>query len=271
MSDNVRRLVKKGLALLPDPGAATGATLLIYHRVGGGTSNELDLPIAEFERQMRTLAEHDVVSLDDALDRLDAGDDAPTFVITFDDGFEDVFENAWPVLRELQLPFTIYLASAYTGKEMRWEGATATGSPGRGLTWDQLREMVDSGLCTIGNHTHTHVEPGLLSDAELDDCSATIERHLGVSPRHFTYPWGRPVSGMETSVRQRFRSASTGIVGRNSPATDRMRLRRIPVRRSDPPRFFEAKLNGNLIPERNYSAIVNATKKVRYAGAARGR
>lgn len=267
MSDNVRRIVKKSLALLPDPGVATGATLLIYHRVGGGTSNELDLPVVEFERQMRVLAEHDVVSLDDALDRLDAGDEAPSLVITFDDGFEDVFESAWPILRELQLPFTIYLASAYTGTEMRWEGATATGAPGRGLTWDQLQEMVDSGLCTIGNHTHSHVAPGLLSDAELDACNAAIERNLGVSPKHFTYPWGRPVTIMEPALRQRFRSSSTGIVGRNGPETDRMRLRRIPVRRSDPPRFFQAKLNGNLIPERSYATIVDAAKKVRYAVA----
>lgn len=261
MSDNVRRLVKKGLALLPDPGAATGATLLIYHRVGGGTSNELDLPIAEFERQMRVLAEHDVVSLDDALDRLDAGDDAPTFVITFDDGFEDVYVNAWPILRELRLPFTIYLASAYMGKEMRWEGSTSTGVPGQGLPWQHLREMVDSGLCTVGNHTHHHVPPTLLTAVELDLCSDVVSTQLGVVPRHFAYPWGMPVPALASDLRDRFRSAATGEVGRNSVEWDRMLLRRVPVRRSDPPAFFSAKLAGNLRPERWYGALVATAKR----------
>ena len=42
---------------------------------------------------------------------------------------------------------------------MRWEGSTAREQGAPALTWDQLREMVDSGLCTVGNHTHTHVRP----------------------------------------------------------------------------------------------------------------
>lgn len=261
MSDNVRRFVKQSLARLPNPGAATGATLLIYHRVGGGTNNELDLPVADFEQQMRLLAEHDVVPLDDALDRLDAGDDSSSFVITFDDGFEDVYVNAWPILRELGLSFTIYLASAYMGEEMRWEGSTSTGAPGRGLTWEQLREMVDSGLCTVGNHTHHHVPPTLLTAAELDLCSDIVMAELGTVPRHFAYPWGTPVPALETALRDRFRSAATGEVGRNSVERDRMQLRRVPVRRSDPIAFFSAKLAGDLRPERWYGALVVTAKR----------
>lgn len=262
MSDGARRLVKRGLALLPSPGAARGASLLIYHRVGGGTINELDLPADSFERQMRILAEHDVLSMDAALDRLDAGDETPSFVITFDDGFEDVFENAWPILRELQLPFTIYLASAYMGREMRWEGSTASGPAGRGISWDQLREMVQSGLCTVGNHTHSHVPPSGLTVEELDACTTAIEDHLGVTAHHFTYPWGEVVPEREMEIRTRFRSASTGLLGRNLPPTDRWQLRRVPVRRTDPDAFFRAKFAGGLVPERLYGRVVAAAKGV---------
>lgn len=252
--------LKKALAALPQRGAAQGATLLIYHRVGGGTTNELDLDVATFERQLAMLADHDVVSLDAALDRLEAGTAKPSVVLTFDDGFADVYRNAWPLLRERRIPFTIYLASAYMGTVMQWEGATATGEPGRGLSWDQIRQMVDSGLCTLGNHTHRHVRPEALTTDELDECTAEIYARTGRKPKHFTYPWGIPVPAMEDALRARFRSASTGEVGRNLPGQDLMRLNRVPVRRTDPEDFFRAKLTGDLRAERAYGSLVGAAK-----------
>jgi peptidoglycan/xylan/chitin deacetylase (PgdA/CDA1 family) len=255
--------MKSLLSRAPGRGATSrGATLLIYHRVGGGTADELDLATEAFARQLDLVAAHDVVSLDAALDRLDAGDERPSVVLTFDDGFEDVHRNAWPLLRDRDLPFTVYLASAFVERPMVWEGSTAKGAAGRGLTWDQLAEMVESGLCTIGNHTHRHVRPEVLTEGELDACSEAVQRELGVTPAHFTYPWGVCVPGMEPALRARFRSASTGELGRNLPATDRMRLRRVPVRRTDPDSFFAAKLTGSLAPERAYAAMVQLGKAV---------
>lgn len=256
----LRERAKARLSLLSGSGLAKGASLLIYHRVGGGTTNELDLEVDAFRRQVEILADHDVVSLDTAMDRLGAGDASPCVVLTFDDGFADVYENAWPLLRDHRVPFTIYVATDYMGTTMRWEGATATGPAGQGLTWGQLEEMVASGLCTLGNHTHSHARPEGLTEDELDTCTATLKQRLGVTPRHFTYPWGIAVPAMEPALRARFRSASTGELGRNLPGVDPMRLRRIPVRRTDPEAFFAAKLAGNLLPERAYAGIVCAAK-----------
>jgi peptidoglycan/xylan/chitin deacetylase (PgdA/CDA1 family) len=258
----MRDRVKNVLALGPQGGPGGGVTVLIYHRVGGGTSDELDLPTDAFVRQLDMLTDRRVLSMDDALDQLDAGDSTPAVVLTFDDGFDEVFTHAWPHLRDRGVPFLIYLATAYMAAPMRWPGATAAGVPGTGLTWAQLEEMTASGLCSVGNHTHTHARPEALTTDELDACSDTIERRLGLRPAHFTYPWGVPVPALEPALRQRFRSASTGELGRNLPATDRMRLRRVPVRRTDPDRFFRAKLGGNLGPERTYARLVATAKQV---------
>ena len=264
---SLRRGLKRTLGSLSGWSSARGATLLIYHRIGGGTADELDLPTDVFARQLDLLASHKVLSLDDALDRLDVGDARPSVVLTFDDGFEDVYREAWPLLRERRLPFTIYLATDFIGAPMKWEGSTATGATGHGLSWAQLGEMVESGLCTVGNHTHHHVPPAALTAEELDECTAAIREHLGVTPEHFTYPWGIPVPEREHLLRARFRSASTGQIGRNLPDTNRLRLKRVPVRQSDPERFFIAKLVGNLAPERTYALIVRWVKAVR-AGTA---
>jgi len=255
-----RHAVKRGLALLEGDALAAGASLLIYHRIGAGTRDELDVPKDDFLAQLDALERHDVVSLDVALDRVERLDRSPSVVLTFDDGFADVYENAWPALRERRVPFTIYLATAYMGKRMVWEGSTAQGPHGMGMTWQQLEEMLDSGLCTIGNHTHNHVRPEELTVAELDECTAVIEQHLGVRPAHFTYPWGVVVPPMEPALRERFRSSSTGILGRNDQSTDPARLKRIPVRQSDPIEFFEAKLTGTLRAERLYAGVVAAAK-----------
>lgn len=211
---------------------------------------------------MRMLAdEHEVVSLDHALDALDAGDDRPTVVLTFDDGFADVLDPALPVLVEHGLPFTVYLATDYLGREMHWDGSTAS-APGPALAWDDVRALLDSGLCTIGNHTHRHVPPEALTEADIDDCTAAIEERLGLTPRHFAYPWGISVPAMEPALRTRFRSAATGALGRNVPGDDPLRLRRVPVRGSDPIEFFAAKLTGRLGPERAYSALVATAKRL---------
>ena len=261
----MRERVKRGLAVVPG-GTPRGASLLIYHRVGGGSRDELDVGVDQFRAQVEALADQRVVSLDEAADGVEAGDGQHRVVLTFDDGFADVYDNAWPLLRERGLPFTVYLTTAYVGGAMRWEGSTAKEQGAPGLTWDQLREMVDSGLCTVGNHTHTHVRPEELTVDELDRCSELVERELGVVPRHFAYTWGVPVPALATELRDRFRTSATGSLGRNLPGIDPVEWHRVPVRRTDPIQFFEAKLRGNLLPERAYAGIVAAAKKAGLGG-----
>lgn len=257
----VRAALKSGLAAGASRRAARGLTVLIYHRVGGGTGDERDLAVDDFRAQLALLARHRVVALDAALDELEAGDDRPKVVLTFDDGFADVHTTALPLLAEHGLPFTLYLATAYVGGLMHWDGSTAS-APGPALDWDEVADLAGSPLCTLGNHTHTHARPADLSADELDRCSAELERRIGVRPRHFAYTWGVPVPGMEPELRARFRSAVTGRLGRNRPGVDPMRLARVPVRRTDPLAFFAAKLSGRLLPERAYAGVVATAKAV---------
>lgn len=257
----LRRGIKRGLAAVRSRQVAGGTTILIYHRVGGGTPDERDLATEAFRRQVELLAHHNVVSLDAALDELDAGEDRPKVVLTFDDGFGDVHERAWPILRDAGLPFTVYVATAYVGGSMHWDGSTAS-APGPGLDWDQLAELEASPLVTLGNHTHSHARPEQLTADELDRCSDELSSRLGVDPDHFAFTWGVPVPQADPLLRQRFRSSVTGQLGRNHLDTDRHRLHRVPVRATDPRSFFAAKLTGGLGPERAYDRIVSTAKRL---------
>jgi hypothetical protein len=266
----LRRTLKRGLAAAASPGRLarrtnSGTTLLIYHRVGGGTPDERDLPTTEFEAQVEELTRHRVISLDSALDELGAGDDSPKVVLTFDDGFADVHATAWPLLRAAKLPFTLYVATAYIDGTMHWPGSTSN-HPGPALTWRQLEELAGSDLVTLGNHTHTHARPEELSAAELDACSELLEDRLGIVPAHYCYTWGVPVPQARGLLSARFRSAATGNVGRNRPGGDLLELARVPVRGTDPMGFFRAKLTGGLGPERTYEGIVRAAKSLGATG-----
>jgi peptidoglycan/xylan/chitin deacetylase (PgdA/CDA1 family) len=258
----MRTALKRALALTPQSADARGATLLIHHRVGGGSTDELDLPTSQLEEQLDVLLGegHDVVSLDAALDRLDSGDGTPSVVLTFDDGFADVHDNAWPLLRERGLPFTLYLTAGLVGAAMRWEGSSAVSQGAPALGWEQVAEMAASGLCTVGNHTWDHAGPDDVDEEQLDRCSDEIERRIGTRPRHFAWTWGVEVRTLLPSVRERFRSAATGQLGRNAPGVDRHALRRVAVRRTDPLPFYRAKLRGDLGPERAYAGMVRAAK-----------
>lgn len=263
LGHRARSAVKWGLATAAAPGRlrpARGATLLIYHRVGGETPDERDLPSAAFEAQVAALSQERVVSLDTALDELASGDDSSKVVLTFDDGFEDLYTTAWPLLREAGLPFTIYVTTAYLDGTMHWPGSTSQ-HPGPALSWRQLEELASSPLVTIGNHTHTHPRPEDLSAEELDHCSELLEHRLGIVPAHYAFTWGVPVPHAAALLRDRFRSAATGFVGRNLPESDPIELARVPVRGTDPLPFFRAKLQGGLGPERAYERIVTAAKR----------
>jgi peptidoglycan/xylan/chitin deacetylase (PgdA/CDA1 family) len=100
------------------------AQILIYHRV----NDELDpyfrgVPTAVFEQQMEYVASRfRILRLTDLVAGLRAGSiPENALAITFDDGYRDNYRNAFPVLRRLRIPATVYLAtSAISSRRQLW-------------------------------------------------------------------------------------------------------------------------------------------------------
>ncbi len=100
--------------------------ILAYHRVVADIAQAerdgcygLVVSAASFEQQLRIVQQHyDVVTMDEAAHILQGQKQCakPTVVITFDDGYEDNYEIAWPLLQRLGLPATIYLPTAMIGQ-----------------------------------------------------------------------------------------------------------------------------------------------------------
>ncbi len=229
-----------------------GVVILLYHRVGAGTTSQVDLPVARFDEQMATLAEtRRVVTLDRALDELSAPTPPPDdpVVITFDDGTADLVEHAMPVLVAYELPATLYLATDWVERSEPFWG------DGAALSWAALRDAVGTGLLTVGSHTHRHRLLDRLDAAEvgdeLDRSTGLIADRLGVEAQHFAYPKALPgTPAADAEVRRRFRSAAVGGTAPNEYGrTDPHALRRSPIQVADGMRWFGYKAEGGLALE----------------------
>lgn len=147
---------------------------------------DLSVPPALFAEHLdRLLAEgYTTISPYDLVEALQRGGELPEkpILITFDDGYRDNYENAFPLLRERRMQATIFVVTDFIDEER----------PAY-LTWEMAREMLDNQIA-IESHGRNHA--GL---AEKDDdylvwqalgSLETIEYELGVRPRFVSYPAG---------------------------------------------------------------------------------
>lgn len=272
MNRAVRTVVKQaaiGLDRVWPP--RPGVVALIYHRVGGASGSEIDLPAGLFDEQMAWLAERDAAAtLADALVALDSADGASDegpdpIVVTFDDGTADFVDVALPIIVAHRVPVTYYVATDFI------ERARPFPNDGTPLSWAAVREAVSTGLVDIGSHTDTHLlldrAPPAVAAAELDRSRRLIEDRVDVDAVDFAYPKAVPASAaVDALVRQRFRSAAIGGCRPNPyGATDPYRLARSAVQTSDGMRHFARKATGGMHFEESLRRLLN---RRRYAGAA---
>ena len=244
-----------------------GVVVLAYHRVGALTPMAVDLPDPLFAEQMHLLVEtRRVVPLGEALELL-ADPEPPEVdpvVVTFDDGTADFLDHALPVLRDLAIPATLYVATAFVdeGRSFPHEG--------RPLSWAGLREAVDSGLVDVGTHTHSHL---LLDRVAVDTARHEFARsvglvhdRLGVDAVDFAYPKAvAPSPEVDRLARATFRSAAlAGTRYNRYGTTDPHALARSPIQVNDGTRWFQRKLDGGLGLEDRVRTLAN---RRRYAGA----
>ncbi len=116
-------------------------------------------------------------------------------LVTFDDGDVSLYKHAFPVLEEKQIPFLLFFIAGQANEE--WEGFTM-------CSWDQIHQMMGTGLCTVGLHTydlHYHdAETGkpvfvLPENAEIFEQDTKkgvncLKKHLGIDVKYFAYPYG---------------------------------------------------------------------------------
>jgi peptidoglycan/xylan/chitin deacetylase (PgdA/CDA1 family) len=164
--------------------------VIMYHDVVRRKKDVwFDLTAREFEAQMQAIkdAGATVVPLSDVVDHLKTGKMLPAkaIALTFDDNTLGIYEYAYPIMKRFGYHSTQFV---HTGKV----GITTVKEH---CTWDQLREMQDSGLVEIGSHTVDHpADLRALTPEEvtrqLTESKSEIESQMGRPCRYFAYTEG---------------------------------------------------------------------------------
>ncbi len=204
-----------------------GIPILTYHsidREGGPTSVAPEI----FERQMARLKSAGYESI--PLRQLsDLGEVRRKVVLTFDDGYENLRTEAFPVLKRYGLTGTVFVASDYVGGKNKWE--TEPGVPRlKHLSWEQIGELNAYGI-EIGAHTCSHPDLTKLghkeAQAEIEDNKRRIEEFVGREVESFCYPYGAVNDSVRNLVDAAgFSFACTLDFGVGRPELDPLKLGR---------------------------------------------
>lgn len=166
--------------------------ILMYHHISDNSrwpndarKQRLTVQPEQFAEQLDYLQRtgYTTITLDDLVAALHAKASLPDkpVILTFDDGYQDFYTTAYPLLKRYGAKATIYIISGWVGKPDI-------------MTWDELRDLAISPLITIGAHTQTH--PKLAEHSaerigmELAGGKADLEIQLHITVQHLAYPYG---------------------------------------------------------------------------------
>ena len=202
--------------------------VLNYHKVD---DKNLALSIApqDFDQQMEYLAEegYHTITPDQLLDYLEFDKELPEkpVLITFDDGYEDNYKNAYPILKKYGFKATIFVITDYLNVYPNY------------ITWNQAKEMNKNGI-TIASHTMQHKSMTTLTDEEiqkeLEGSAKAINYHLGKQSQYVAYPTGTYNLHIARLVKESgYRAAFSIKYGNVDKASNLYALERVPIFRTN--------------------------------------
>jgi peptidoglycan/xylan/chitin deacetylase (PgdA/CDA1 family) len=177
--------------------------ILCYHNIGPQTRGRLLMSASTFEEQMRYLKRegYHVITLRQFLEFTALKRQLPrkTVVLTFDDGWKSFKEYAYPILKELGFPATLFIYTDFIGARIA-------------LSWAELKELAQEGF-DIEAHSRTHEDmrrkPTESDDdynrrmqSELVQPLGVLQQRVGQPARILAYPYGSHDEEVVKRVRE---------------------------------------------------------------------
>lgn len=224
-----------------------GIITLCYHNISDKGGNLYTLSVEDFENQIEYIKEkgYTSISLKDLVDYYENRKSLPkkAVLITFDDGLEGVYKFAYPILKKHNFKAVFFVISGRVDRVNNF------------VKWEELKEMVDSGVFEVGSHTHdshkTHKVEGkyvsLISTKSDDENYETfknrviedlttskseIEKNIGREIVSFAYPYGEySKDTIEFLKEAGFEFAFSVYRGINIKLTSKFELKRYSIYR----------------------------------------
>lgn len=222
--------------------------ILMYHSISDGGGPTCIAP-AVFAAQMSAIAEASVpvITLDDYCGAKIGGPALPgrSVILTFDDGFQDFADAAWPVMCNLGFRPIVYLPTNYIGGREGWRGVAA--EPRKLMDWDTIRRLQREGVI-FGSHTESHPDLDALAseavETELTRSRDRIADELGAAPLHFAPPYGIAGAGTRARIARYYQSSVGTRLAQAGPDAERYDLPRLEMFYFTNPARWRAQLDG---------------------------
>lgn len=199
-----------------------GILSLMYHRFNENKYPSTNIKMNIFDEHMKMIKELNYNFYDPKLfeQEFDIKKKDKKILITIDDGFKSFYEEAWPYLKDNNIPFILFVSTEPVGKNGY-------------MTWEQILEIEKSNLGIIGHHSHTHEYLIDMTNEEFENDIETADKifkeKLGYVPLIFSYPFGEYSEYMKNYISKKFKIAfgqHSGVIDLNK---DRYELPRFPI------------------------------------------
>ncbi len=238
--------------------------ILTYHRIDDIENDCLTIKPKNFKKQMHYLHKnhYNVITLSNAYKSIKENKiKKKSVVITFDDGFEDNYTKAYPILKKFNFPAIIFLIAGKIGKTLQYSNREA-----KALSFGKIKKMQD--LIDFGSHTLTHPLLTKLSKEELirevNESKKILENDLGSKIDFFCYPKGDFNNNVKKIVSGYYSVGCSVISGMNNSKTDLFELKRIEISPRDNIFDFQKKLAGAYVPMHRLLYFLKKWKKLMF-------
>ena len=233
-----------------------GILVLMYHRVNDILPPDpMNIQVSRFYEQMVYLKKHCRVVPLEAFSSLmtfvrNESNLKPTVIITFDDGFRDSYLNAYPILKKLELPATICLATGFIGTNKTIPMYKDMPLPDY-LSWEEANEMAEDVMTYIPHSVSHPMLPELDYEGQKNEISGSIQElrlklKKGFCERTFCYPFGgfNDPTTFDALDALGIKWALTTMPGSNKRLSRNLIIRRMTMNGYDSMETFKIKLKG---------------------------
>ncbi len=183
---------------IPESVVTNNLPILMYHRVAPvltGNGNRYQVSPAAFEEQLQYLQDSGYYSVTwqewSAAMAFKKGLPGRAVALTFDDGFMDFHQFAWPLLKKYGFTATIFIVTGLVGKTNGWDKGYLPEVELMG--WDEIAELQKAGV-TVGSHTISHNPLTALNHSAIicegAGSRTDLKLALGIEANLFAYPYG---------------------------------------------------------------------------------
>ncbi|MCR4825370.1 MAG: polysaccharide deacetylase family protein [Bacteroidales bacterium] len=222
--------------------------ILMYHNVDEQAGFNT-VSAENFERQIRFVKQHWQLTDMDTYVR-ECRTNPRMATVTFDDAYSCLAASVLPIIRQLEIPITVFVPVSYIGKYNEWDENLSGFKRLNIFSWNEIESLSQNSNVTIGSHGMSHTSFGKMSinqsEDELGKSKEVLEKHLQKSVDYFAFPFGQNKDfGFATPdllERVGYKAAVSTLWGRNNLKENHYRLRRVEVKPTDSIEDFQCYL-----------------------------